>query len=33
MLLTYMPRERRDLFALLEAGAELGRRLPAGPDN
>jgi hypothetical protein len=33
MLLTYMPRERRDLFALLEAGAELGRRLPAEPDN
>ena len=33
MLLTYMPRERRDLFALLEAGAELWRRLPAGPDN
>jgi len=31
MLLTYMPRERRDLFALLEAGAELGRRLSAGP--
>ena len=31
MLLTYMPRERRDMFALLEAGAELGRRLPAEP--
>jgi len=33
MLLTYVQWERRDLFALLEAGAELGRRLPAGPDN
>lgn len=31
MLLTYMPRERRDLLALLEAGAELGRRLAAVP--
>ena len=31
MLLTYMPREHRDLFALLEAGAELGRRLSAEP--
>jgi hypothetical protein len=29
MLLSYMPREHRDLLALLEAGAELGRRLPA----
>jgi hypothetical protein len=31
MLLTYMPRDRRDLFALLEAGTELGQRLSAGP--
>jgi len=31
MLLTYMPWERRDLFALLEAGAELGGRLSVGP--
>lgn len=31
MLLTYMPGERRDLLALLEAGAELGRRLAAEP--
>jgi hypothetical protein len=31
MLLTYMPREGRDLLALLEAAAELGRRLPAEP--
>jgi hypothetical protein len=31
MLLTYMPWEHRDLFSLLEAGAELGRRLPAEP--
>jgi hypothetical protein len=30
MLLTYVPWERRDLFALLEAAAELGRRLSAG---
>lgn len=31
MLLSYMPWEHRDLLALLEAGAELGRRLPAEP--
>jgi hypothetical protein len=31
MLLTYMPQERRDPFALLEAGAELGKRLTAAP--
>jgi hypothetical protein len=31
MLLTYMPRERRDLLALLEAATELGRRLAADP--
>lgn len=31
MLLTYMPRERRDLLALLEAATELGRRLAAEP--
>jgi hypothetical protein len=31
MLLTYMPRDRRDLLALLEAGAELGRRFAAEP--
>jgi len=31
MLLTYMLWERRDPLALLEAGAELGRRLSAGP--
>jgi hypothetical protein len=31
MLLTYMPWDRRDLLALLEAGAELGRRLVAEP--
>ncbi len=31
MLLSYMPRDHRDLLALLEAGAELGRRLPAEP--
>ena len=31
MLLTYMPREGRDMLALLEAAAELGRRLPAEP--
>jgi hypothetical protein len=30
MLLTYVQWERRDLFALLEAAAELGRRLSAG---
>lgn len=29
MLLAYMPQERRDPFALLEAGAEMERRLPA----
>jgi len=31
MLLAYMPWDHRDLFALLEAGTELGRRLSAGP--
>jgi len=31
MLLTYMLWERRDPLALLQAGAELGRRLSAGP--
>jgi hypothetical protein len=30
MLLTYVQWERRDLFALLEAATELGRRLSAG---
>jgi hypothetical protein len=30
MLLTYVQWERRDLFTLLEAAAELGRRLSAG---
>jgi hypothetical protein len=30
MLLTYVQWERRDVFALLEAAAELGRRLSAG---
>jgi len=31
MLLAYMPWDHRDLFALLEAGTELERRLSAGP--
>jgi hypothetical protein len=31
MLLAYMPREHRDLLALLEAGTELGRRLVVEP--
>jgi hypothetical protein len=30
MVLTYMQWERRDLFALLEAAAELGQRLSVG---
>ena len=31
MLLAYMPQDRRDPFALLEAGAEFERRLPVLP--